>query len=39
LLIILVWDKPLGVQRVVTGVVAAAMTAASIYTGVMSALH
>jgi hypothetical protein len=32
-------ERALGVQRVVTGVVAAAMTAASIYTGVMSVLH
>jgi hypothetical protein len=32
-------ERALGVQRVVTGVVAATMTAASIYTGVMSVLH
>ncbi len=32
-------ERALGIQQVVTGVVAAAMTAASIYTGVMSVLH
>ena len=32
-------ERALGIQRVVTGVVAGAMTAASIYTGVMTVLH
>jgi hypothetical protein len=32
-------ERALGVQKVVTGVVAAATTAGSIYTGVMSVLH
>lgn len=32
-------ERALGIQRVVTGLVAGAMTAASIYTGVMSVMH
>jgi hypothetical protein len=36
---VLMIERALGVQQVVTGVVAAATTAASIYTGVLSVLH